>query len=57
MGTTGTPDGGIPNEKTGHLVDDEATADSAIDASAFSVEIDASAEENIGGIPNEKTGH
>jgi hypothetical protein len=58
MGTNGFPVGGGPNEKTQHIVDDGATADSAIDASEVSVEIEAGAEDEFsGGGPNEKTGH
>jgi len=58
MGTNGLSEGGSPNEKTQHITDDIATADSVIDASVDSVEIDAVAEdEATGGSPNEKTGH
>lgn len=58
MGTTGIPEGGVPTDRTQHIVDEGATADSALDSSEISLEIDATAEEGFeGGVPTDRTGH
>lgn len=58
MGTNGIPEGGVPTDRTQHIVDEGATADSALDSTEVSLDIDATAEEDFeAGVPTDRTQH